>query len=185
MSEEGGSCKEENDEARGREAGWTRVQAVLLWASREDGTGHTTRSGGGWASTEHRTPAPNHLQVTGLPLHVGGKWVGLTLNCTAPSVLVADGTWFDSLCVCLCVCVCVCVSTSRRVSRSLSVNAANVRSLKFQHQGQGHYLTPLFLFTHSACCVVTGSVNNNNNITNISFCRQPRNWTDLPNCSML
>ena len=45
MSEEGGSCKEENDEARGREAGWTRVQAVLLWASREDGTGRDTPPG--------------------------------------------------------------------------------------------------------------------------------------------
>lgn len=122
--------------------GWTWVQAVLLWASRANGTHHSVQRG----TSEQRTVASNH-QVTGFPLN-GRKWVSLNLNCIAPSVVVADRIEVDSSCMWVCA-----PTPSRRVSRSLSVNAANVRSLKFQHKWQGHNLTPLFLFTHSAWSV--------------------------------
>lgn len=122
--------------------GWTWVQAVLLWASRANGTHHSVQRG----TSEQRTVASNH-QVTGFPLN-GRKWVSLNLNCIAPSIVVADRIEVDSSCMWVCA-----PTPSRRVSRSLSVNAANVRSLKFQHKWQGHNLTPLFLFTHSAWSV--------------------------------
>lgn len=52
-------------------------------------------------------------------------------------------------------CVDLCLSTAgTRLSRSRTATAANVSSLKFQHQGQGHYLTSLFLPTHSARSVL-------------------------------
>lgn len=160
--------KGQREEWGGRETGWTWVQAVLLWASREDRIHHSAQRGISeqWAQN-CGSPSPASYR---LPPAWGGKWVGLNLICTAPSVLVSDGIWFDSSCmrVRVYVCVCVCVSTtSRWVSRCPSINAANAWSLKFQHQGQGHYLTPLFLFTHFIWYVFTGSVNNNN-ISNIS-----------------
>lgn len=55
------------------------------------------------------------------------------------------------------------------VSGFLVVNAANTGSLKFQHQGQGHYLTPLFLLTLSVRYILTGLVDYENNTGDIHF----------------
>lgn len=52
-------------------------------------------------------------------------------------------------------------NTSRETSRSPPVSRADVESMKFQHQGQGHHFMPPFVFTRQDWS------NNNSNISNI------------------
>lgn len=132
------------------------VQVVLLRDSRKDGTLHLVREGGP-VSTEQWLTITCNLQAS--PLY--GDKVGWSES--QPHCTLSTGSWLNMIwqlvraCAFVCVRVHVCRPPADECQASLAVSATNVRSLKFQHQGQGHHLTPLFLFTHFAWYVSTGS----------------------------
>lgn len=75
----------------------------LSFCEQREKMGHTTPFGGGPVSSEHRTVATNHLQVTVLPLHWGES--GSVRTSTALHRRYWRLMEYDlTACVCECVC---------------------------------------------------------------------------------